>query len=76
MSLTLAVNWSDLNDEITPGIVVELEWTTFVHIHHREIAFCEHWEEIGFTVKNPEELTKLKSRHLPFVHFVVWACHL
>jgi 8-oxo-dGTP pyrophosphatase MutT (NUDIX family) len=43
---------------------------------YRANAIRETWEEIQLKVGKPNELTYLWSRHLPFFHFVVYACQL
>jgi len=43
---------------------------------YRATAKRETWEEIKLWVDNPNTLTYLWSRHLPFFHFVVYAYHL
>jgi len=43
---------------------------------YRQTAIRETWEEIRVKVETPEELTFLWGRHLPFFHFVVYACRL
>ncbi|HCS35967.1 MAG TPA: hypothetical protein DIW48_04605 [Sphaerochaeta sp.] len=43
---------------------------------YKATAIRENWEEIRLKVDKPEELTYLLSRHLPFFHFVVYACQL
>lgn len=44
--------------------------------NYQATAIRETWEEIRLRVDNSEELTYLWSRHLPFFHFVVYACQL
>jgi len=44
--------------------------------NYQKTAIRETWEEIKLIVDNPDELTYLWSRHLPFFHFVVYACQL
>jgi 8-oxo-dGTP pyrophosphatase MutT (NUDIX family) len=43
---------------------------------YRATAIRETWEEIKLRVDNPEDLTYLWSKHLPFFHFAVYACQL
>jgi len=43
---------------------------------YRATAIRETMEEINLRVDKPEDLTCLWSRHLPFFHFVVYACQL
>lgn len=43
---------------------------------YQATAIRETWEEIKLPVDNPNNLTYLWSRHLPFFHFVVYACQL
>jgi 8-oxo-dGTP pyrophosphatase MutT (NUDIX family) len=44
--------------------------------NYKDTAIRETWEEIRLRVDNPDELTCLWSRHLPFFHFAVYACQL
>lgn len=43
---------------------------------YRKTAIRETWEEIQFTVDNPDKLVSLWSKHLPFFHFAVYSYQL
>lgn len=44
--------------------------------NYQAAAVRETWEEIRVRVEDPEQLAFLWSMHMPFFHFVVYACRL